>query len=222
MRYSIQDWLLITGVFGLSFAANLPPALQAAVPVTQGNLQIVLALLLAYALVRYTPLPIVIATSMLLVGSGTPWLLDSRFGIPYWVFLVIIAVTLLLSVVLRAMSANEDAPPSTAVGSQSVQALFRVVEQGNIAWTHRLIAMGADVNVRNELGQTPLISATEKGYADMVQVLLQNGANPKLANSEGESALTIALMKGYTRIAESLEMAEATHKYAAAGDRTQP
>lgn len=218
MRFSIPEWLLITSVFGLSVAANMPASMQAAVPVTQVTLQTILALLLAYALVRYTPLPIVIAVNMLLVGSGVPWLLDSRFGIPYWVCLVIIAATLLLSVVLHATSADEDSPPSTAVGSQSVQALFRVVEQGNIAWTHRLIAMGADVNVRNEVGQTPLISATKKGYADMVQVLLQNGANPRLANNEGESALTIALMKGYTRIAESLEMAEATHKYEAAAD----
>jgi ankyrin repeat protein len=73
--------------------------------------------------------------------------------------------------------------------------------------------MGADVNVRNDAGQTPLMFATEKGYADMVQVLIQSGANPKLVNNQGESALTIALMKGYTRIAESLELAEASHKY---------
>jgi ankyrin repeat protein len=51
--------------------------------------------------------------------------------------------------------------------------------------------------LRNDAGQTPLMSAAEKGYADMVQVLLQNGANPKLANNQGDSALTIALMKGY-------------------------
>lgn len=214
MRYSIAEWLLIIGVFVLSVAANLPPAMQAAVPVTQHTLQIVLCLLLTYGLARYAPLPVVIAASMLLVGSGVPWLLDGHFGVAYWVFLAIIAIALLLSVVFRAINAGEDTHPSGAGASQTVQALFRVVERGNIAWTHRLLAMGADVNVRNEVGQTPLISATEKGYADMVQILLQNGANPKLVNNEGQSALTIALMKGYTRIAESLEVAEATHKYA--------
>ncbi len=213
MRYSIAEWLLITSVFVLSVAANLPADMQAVVPVTPVTLQIILCLLLAYALVRYVPLPIVIAFSMLLVGSGVPWILDGHFGLGYWVFLVIMAIMLLLSMVYRASNANEHAPTSNGSASQHVQALFRVVERGNIAWTYRLIAMGADVNVRNEAGQTPLMSATEKGYADMVQVLIQNGANPKLANNKGESALTIALMKGYTRIAESLEMAEATHKY---------
>ena len=101
--------------------------------------------------------------------------------------------------------------PANGGASQNVKALFRVVERGNLAWTYRLIAMGADVNVRNDAGQTPLMFAAEKGYADMVQVLIQHGANPKLANNQGESAMTIALMKGYTRIAESLEMAAASY-----------
>jgi len=213
MRYSRAEWLLIAGVFGLSVAANLPAELQAVVPVTPATLQIILCILLVFALVRYVPLPIVIAFSMLLVGSGVPWMLDSHFQLGYWVFMAIIAIMLLLSLAYRVINAKDQDTPSNGGAPQNVKALFRVVERGNIAWTYRLIAMGADVNVRNDAGQTPLMLAAEKGYADMVQVLLQNGANPKLANNQGESALTIALMKGYTRIAESLEMAEASHKY---------
>jgi len=181
--------------------------------VTPITLQIILCVLLVFALVRYVPLPIVIAFSMLLVGSGVPWMLDSHFQLGYWVFMAIIAIMLLLSLAYRVINAKDQDTPSNGGAPQNVKALFRVVERGNIAWTYRLIAMGADVNVRNDAGQTPLMLAAEKGYADMVQVLLQNGANPKLANNQGESALTIALMKGYTRIAESLEMAEASHKY---------
>ena len=213
MKYSRAEWLLIASVFGVSIAANLPAGLQAVVPVTPITLQIILCVLLVFALVRYVPLPIVIAFSMLLVGSGVPWMLDSHFQLGYWVFMAIIAIMLLLSLAYRVINAKDQDTPSNGGAPQNVKALFRVVERGNIAWTYRLIAMGADVNVRNDAGQTPLMLAAEKGYADMVQVLLQNGANPKLANNQGESALTIALMKGYTRIAESLEMAEASHKY---------
>jgi len=222
MRYSRAEWLLIASVFGVSIAANLPAALQAVVPVTPITLQIVLCVLLVFALVRYVPLPIVIAFSMLLVGSGVPWILDSHFQLGYWVFMAIIAIMLLLSLAYRVINTKDQAPPSNGGASQNVKALFRVVERGNIAWTYRLIAMGADVNVRNDAGQTPLMLAAEKGYADMVQVLIQNGANPKLANNQGESALTIALMKGYTRIAESLEMAEASHKYEPGESCEQP
>lgn len=212
MRYSRAEWLLIAVVFGLSVAANLPAELQAVVPVTQAALQIVLFLLLVVVLVRYVPLPAVIAFSMLLVGSGAPWILGGHFQVDYWVFLLGIAVMLLLSLGNRALNSKDrDAPPDRDA-SQSVQALFNVVGRGSIAWTSRLIAMGADVNVRNAAGQTPLMFATEKGYADMVQVLIQSGADPRLVNNQGESALTIALMKGYTRIAESLELAEASHR----------
>jgi len=222
MRYSRAEWLLIASVFGLSVAANLPAELQAVVPVTPAALLIISCSLLVFALVRYVPLPIVIAFSMLLVGSGVPWILGSHFKFAYWVILVVIAIMLLLSLGYRTIKAKDQGNSANGGASQHVKALFRVVERGNIAWTYRLIAMGADVNVRNEAGQTPLMFAAEKGYADMVQVLLQNGANPKLANSQGESALTIALMKGYTRIAESLEMADASHKYEQAEGRERP
>jgi hypothetical protein len=221
MGYSRAEWLLITIVFGLSVAANLPAELQAVVPVTPAALQIILCVLLFFALVRYAPLPIVIAFSMLLVGSGIPWILDDHFKVGYWVFLVIIALMLLLSLGYRTLNAKDKDTPSNDGSSQDVQALFRVVGRGSLAWTYRLIAMGADVNVRNDAGQTPLMFATEKGYADMVQVLIQSGANPKLVNNQGESALTIALMKGYTRIAESLELAEASHKYERGEDQAK-
>jgi len=213
MKYSRTEWLIIISVFGLCVAANLPAELQSVAPVTPAALQIILCVLVVFALVRYVPLPIVITFGMLLVGSGVPWILDDHFQVGYWVFLAIIAFMLLLSLGYHTLNAKDKDTPSNAGESQNVQALFRVVERGNLAWTYRLIAMGADVNVRNDAGQTPLMLAAEKGYADMVQVLIQHSANPKLVNNQGESALTIALMKGYTRIAESLELAEASHKY---------
>jgi ankyrin repeat protein len=148
---------------------------------------------------------------MLLVGSGVPWILEGHVELGHSVFLAIIAIMLLLSLGYHTINAKHRDTPSNNGAPQDVKALFRVVERGNLAWTYRLIAMGADVNVRNDAGQTPLMFAAEKGYADMVQVLIQHGANPKLANNQGESAMTIALMKGYTRIAESLEMAAASY-----------
>ena len=219
MKFSRTEWLLIASVFMLGVATNLPAGLQAAVPVTPATVQLILCLLLVFSLVRYVPLPITISLNMLLVGSGIPWILDKYFGLGYRVSLVIMAIMLLLSLGYRSINARDPEASSHGSVPTNVTALFRVVERGNLAWTQRLIAMRADVNVRNDAGQTPLMSAAEKGYADMVQVLLQNGANPKLANNQGDSALTIALMKGYTRIAESLEMAEVPHKYEPSEDR---
>ena len=41
-----------------------------------------------------------------------------------------------------------------------------------------LLSGGADTDIQNSLGQTPLISAVSQGYADMVQLLLAYGADP--------------------------------------------
>ena len=210
MKYSKIEWLLIALVFGLSIAANLPAELPVAVALTRHGLQALLLVLLAFALVRYAPLSIVIATGMLLVGSGTPSLIAGHFQLEQWVFLVLVALFLLLSLARHVLKLHDQDDLPNSGPSQSLQTLFRVVQQGNLAWTHRLIAMGADVNVRNEAGETPLMCAAAKGYADMVQILIQHGANPRLENNRGETALTIALMKGYTRIAESLEISQAS------------
>ena len=210
MKYSKVEWLLIALVFGLSIAANLPADFPVAAPVTRGALQALLLVLLAFVLVRYAPLSVIIVTGMLLVGSGTPSLIAEHFQLEQWAVLVLLGLFLLLSLARHLLKLHDQNELPNSGVSQSLQTLFRVVQQGNLAWTHRLIAMGADVNVRNEAGETPLMCAAAKGYADMVQILIQNGANPRLENNRGETALTIALMKGYTRIAESLEISEAS------------
>ena len=70
-------------------------------PVTPRALQIVLGILLMFTLVRYVPLPVIIAVSMLAVGSGVPWILDDHFNVGYWVFLALTVFMLLLALGLR-------------------------------------------------------------------------------------------------------------------------
>ena len=210
MNYSKVEWLLIVLVFGLGMAANLPAEFPLTVLVTRDLLQALLLVLLAFVLVHYAPLSVVITAGMLLVGSGAPALIAGHFQLEQSVVWALAGLMLLLSLARHMLKLHDQDDTPNSGRSQNLQTLFRVVQQGNLAWTHRLIAMGADVNVRNEAGETPLMCAAAKGYADMVQVLIQNGANPRLENNRGESALTIALMKGYTRIAESLEIAAAS------------
>jgi hypothetical protein len=208
MQYSRIDWLIIVLVFGLSVAANLPGDLHTVFPLAPIVLQLLLLLLLVFALVRYATLSMVIAINILFVGSGVSALLAEHFQVDHRGLLTLAGLMLVLALGRHILKlADMDATPDSAA-AQSVQTLFRAVEQGNLAWTHRLLAMGADINVRDEAGRTPLMYAAAKGYDDMVQVLIQNGADPGLQNNRGESAMTIALMKGYKRIAESLRLAD--------------
>jgi len=212
MPFSRTDWLIMVLVFALSVGANIPVGGEPMLALAPLALQIMLLALLVFALVRYAALSLVIAVSALLVGSGASRLLADHFQVDHRGLLTLTAVMLALAVGRNLLRlADRDAAPDGAT-APSIQMLFRAVEQGNLAWTSRLLAIGADINVRNETGQTPLMCAAAKGYADMVQVLLQNGADPALHNERGESAMTIALIKGYKRIAESLKMAENAHR----------
>ncbi|WP_075185770.1 ankyrin repeat domain-containing protein [Teredinibacter haidensis] len=64
---------------------------------------------------------------------------------------------------------------------------------GNI---EELVSKGANINVRNEYGDSPLHYAVGIEDYELVEALLQQGANPAQQNGEGETALEQALQFG--------------------------
>ena len=68
-----------------------------------------------------------------------------------------------------------------------------------------LIRAGANVNMANRYGATPLWLASERGYADVVGTLLKAGVDPNtLALGEGESPLMAAARAGSVETVELL------------------
>lgn len=57
-----------------------------------------------------------------------------------------------------------------------------------------LIEYGADVNNRNERGETPLMRASWRGHLPFVQMLLENGAKINLTSQSGATALYNAIL----------------------------
>ena len=55
-----------------------------------------------------------------------------------------------------------------------------------------LIAAGADVNARDDRGDTALHGAVYRGWNDAARTLIQNGADPYLADNNGKSPYDIA------------------------------
>ena len=45
-----------------------------------------------------------------------------------------------------------------------------------------------DLNIQNKLGDTPLIAASYKGHADVVDLLVAKGADVNVANNAGDTA----------------------------------
>ena len=67
-----------------------------------------------------------------------------------------------------------------------------------------LVAGGADVNLRNDRGITPLYFATAAAHDVQVASLLAHGADREIASNAGFTPLRLANTKGFTAIAALL------------------
>jgi ankyrin repeat protein len=85
-----------------------------------------------------------------------------------------------------------------------------VAGRGHAAIARRLVEVGADVNVRQRHGWTPLHGAVHMGDADLVRFLLSHGADPKAATDDGETAIDMARKAGDQQMVELLSGARAS------------
>lgn len=60
-----------------------------------------------------------------------------------------------------------------------------------------LIQAGADIDIRNKGGLTPLASACRRDRCEIAKYLIQSGANVNPVNEEGDSPLILAIESGY-------------------------
>lgn len=97
--------------------------------------------------------------------------------------------------------------------------IFRVLEKyggdinGCLLWSaHKgkadavetLRNSGANIDVKNALGETPLMMAIEKGHIDVVKMLLQSQVDINAVDQKGQTALMFAVHLGHTEIVKAL------------------
>ena len=85
--------------------------------------------------------------------------------------------------------------------------LTQAVTSGDANAVRAALATGADVNARNNGGQTALILAVIFGHTELVQLLVKSGANPHLRDNLGLDAVEWAQRRGL-----SLELFESTNQ----------
>eukprot|EP00753_Platysulcus_tardus_P007314 PLAT15066.1.p1 GENE.PLAT15066.1~~PLAT15066.1.p1 ORF type:complete len:268 (+),score=91.61 PLAT15066.1:66-806(+) len=79
----------------------------------------------------------------------------------------------------------------------------------SVAVVEALLAAGADIEINDDTGKTPLIHHSESGRAAVVSALISNGANVNAAGELGETALIRASIYGRKDIVELLVAAGA-------------
>ena len=115
--------------------------------------------------------------------------------------------SLLLAMVSAACSGGATTKETRSPESD---ALLRAARAGHAETVQTTIAVpGADVNVRDENGSTPLIEAAHGGHDDVVQALLVARADVKVKDKRGKTALMYASEGGHNEIVKLLRQAGA-------------
>ena len=95
--------------------------------------------------------------------------------------------------------------------SPETDALFQAARGGHAEAVRSILTGGrADVNGRDESGDTPLIVAARAGHDDVVQALLVARADPNAKNDAGQTALSLAAAGGHDEVIRLLKQAGAS------------
>jgi len=90
-------------------------------------------------------------------------------------------------------------PGSTIINARDIGtgegALHIVARRGDEAYLRFLLQKGADPNLKDGHGDTPLIIAVNAGHAGLIPVLTAGRANVNLANGAGETPLIRAVQR---------------------------
>lgn len=91
-------------------------------------------------------------------------------------------------------------------GQVGQTALHLAVRHGRTSMVRLLLSHGANVNAQDQAGTTALISACDRGHADIVRILLQDpDCDVNLTDKGSRSALSLATQASHTEIADLLK-----------------
>ena len=140
---------------------------------------------------RHTVMPMLLAAGFLAGALGTAPVHAQQFSDGY---------TFLKAVKDRDGDVVTDAlkkPGSTVVNARDIgsgqTALHIVTERRDPVWIRFLTGSGADPNIADKRGVTPLQVAASMGYAEGAELLLAAGANPNPTDRTGETPLIAAV-----------------------------
>lgn len=97
-----------------------------------------------------------------------------------------------------------EVPGSTVVNSRDLSSgetgLHYATARRDVTWIRFLTARGANPNIRDKNGVTPLMMATRLGFNEGVEALIKAGAMVDVATSSGETPLISAVHRRDTEL----------------------
>ena len=97
--------------------------------------------------------------------------------------------------VVAALSIGGATVVNTRDFSSRETALHIVAKRGNLLYTRFLLQKGADPNLRDIKGNTPLMVAVSGGFADLIAPLVAAKTNVNQGNDSGETPLIRAVQR---------------------------
>jgi ankyrin repeat protein len=68
--------------------------------------------------------------------------------------------------------------------------------KGKVDAIKALVGLGANVNIPNNIGCTPVFIAAQEGYMDVIKLLVDFGADVNIPNNEGATPVLMAAQNG--------------------------
>jgi len=132
----------------------------------------------------------------------------------WWVgagVVLVIAAAVFAIMIFKGRAASQSAqqppiggPSGAPVFTNVNNELLGAASSGDTAAATRLLAQGADVDAKNNQGDTGLLLAAKSGKIDTARLLVEKGANIEAKNNQGETALIAACTSGHAEIAQLL------------------
>jgi ankyrin repeat protein len=82
--------------------------------------------------------------------------------------------------------------------------LYKAIIQDNVTEVNELLALGANIYIRNKYGDTPLNIALANGHLEIVKLLLEKGAYVNLKDKDGNTPLHVASINGQVQMVKLL------------------
>lgn len=91
------------------------------------------------------------------------------------------------------------------IGENKNEKLIQAIADNDINKVHELLNKNYDVNIKDTMGNTPLMKSAQNGNLDIAEALIKKGANVQAINNNGETAVYLAKANNKNIMAEYLE-----------------